>query len=82
MQGTRTLFYEHRTFDGEQVPGDVINIKYLRSWDVGGRKFVLNVSLNWHTKIQGQISNHQFSHSSPKNKVSPKRVTFLDPKGM
>lgn len=60
----------------------MINIKNLRSWDVGGRKFVLNLSLNWHTKIQGQISNHQFSHCYSKNKVFPKRVTFPDPKGM
>lgn len=52
---------ESRILDPEQVSGDMINIKHLGSWDVGGRKFVLNVSLNWHTKIQGQISNHRFS---------------------
>lgn len=73
-----TAWKELRKLDLEHVPGDMSNINYLRSWDVGGRKFVLNVFLNWHTKIQGQISNHQFSRSYSK-KVSPKRVTFLVP---
>lgn len=74
-----TAWKESRRLDLEHVPRDMSNINYPRSWDVGGRKFVLNVFLNWHAKIQGQISNHQFSHSYSKKKVSPKRVTFLVP---
>lgn len=38
--------------DLEKVPG---NVKYLKGWDVGGRKLVLDVSLRGHAKIQGQI---------------------------
>lgn len=49
---------------------------------MGGRTFVLNVSLNRHTKIHGQISNHRFSHCYSKTKVFPKRMAFPDPKGM
>lgn len=42
--------------DLEKVPG---NVKYLKGWDVGGRKLVLDVSLRGHAKIQGQILNQR-----------------------
>lgn len=49
--------------DLEKVPGDAIHVNFLKGWDVGGRKSVLDVSLSWHTKIQGQFSNQQRAFS-------------------
>lgn len=42
---------------------------------MGGRRLVLDVSLSWHSKIQGQIWKKLF-HGYSKNTVSPKVMTF------
>lgn len=58
----------------------MMNIKYLKGWEVGGRKLVLDVCKSWHTMIQGQVSNPQsFLTAIRRIEASPEWMTFQTP---